>query len=819
MDFSTSNRRVLIFSLVYYPQYVAGAEVAMKEITDRIAGPDLFSSPKIAGSNGVEFDMITLRLDASLPKFERIGNVNVYRVGWATASPVGDTSRKLNKYAYLFTAFFKAVSLHRTRNYSAIWSMMVSYNTFAALFFKLTHPKVKFIFTLQDGDPIPYLKRRAMPLYPFFKMFFTRADHITAISNYLADWARHMGAKCPISVIPNAVDYELFSRPSPSSELATLKNKLNKKEGEVFLITTSRLVIKNAVADIISALQYLPANVKLLILGTGDELSNLRSMLNEKSPTSRSSLEAPPLKRGNPATESPFLKGVPRACREAGDLTDQVQFLGYVAHSDMPPYLQISDIFIRPSLSEGLGNSFLEAMASGIPVIGTPVGGIPDFLKDGETGLFCEVHNPKSIAQKVEKLIKDKESRDYIVRNARDLVREKYEWGKVAGEMGQIFREVGSLGIAPRDTCGAVRGPDGPSGPRREPVESGTSPKILIATGIYPPDIGGPAQYARNLFETWRKEGHEVKVAAYRLERAFPPLVRHFLYFLKVIRKGFNADMILVLDTWSAAVPTMFACAILRKKYILRTGGDFLWESYVERTGDLVLFRDFYQTCMSELNRKERLVFKLGGDSLRKAAAVIFSTDWQRKIFEGAYRLDPKKNFIVENYIGLHTNTDSQALPPANRSFVAGTRLLRWKNLELLKDAFARAQSIVKERHLEPIDLDTGKAVYDSFVEKIKNSYAVILVSLGDISPNMIFDTIRVGTPFILTRENGITDRVKDCALFVDPKDPKDIAEKIAWLADPKSREAQAQKVRAFSFTHTWEEIGKEIINIWKRNF
>ena len=105
----------------------------------------------------------------------------------------------------------------------------------------------------------------------------------------------------------------------------------------------------------------------------------------------------------------------------------------------MPPYLHISDIFVRPSLSEGLGNSFLEAMAAGIPVIATPVGGIPDFLVDGETGLFCEVNNPHSIAQKVEKLIKDRESRDYIIKNAREMVLQKYSWERVAGEMREVL--------------------------------------------------------------------------------------------------------------------------------------------------------------------------------------------------------------------------------------------------------------------------------------------------------------------------------------------------------------------------------------------
>ena len=334
--------------------------------------------------------------------------------------------------------------------------------------------------------------------------------------------------------------------------------------------------------------------------------------------------------------------------------------------------------------------------------------------------------------------------------------------------------------------------------------------RILIASGIYPPDIGGPAQYARNLYETWKKQGHQVKVAAYRWERIAPPLIRHFLYLTKVMRKGWNADLIFVLDTWSAAVPTMVACMLMGKKYVIRTGGDFLWETYVERTGDLVLFRDFYATRMAKLSRKERLVHSWGGAALRRAAALIFSTDWQKKAFEHAHGLYPAKDRIVENFCG----TRAQQVAPENRSFVAGTRSLKWKNGELLKEAFSDARVLVGQRGLEDIDLDTGKAVYDSFFEKIRRSYAVVLASLGDISPNMIFDAIRAGTPFILTKETGIADRVRECAIFVDPTDKKDIAEKIAWMADPTNRRAQAEKVRRFSWSHTWDEIANEIVAI-----
>ncbi|MEN9524461.1 MAG: hypothetical protein RL536_530 [Candidatus Parcubacteria bacterium] len=382
-------RRILIFSLVYYPRFVGGAEVAVKEITDRIPTDDF------------EFDMITMRTESL--KFERIGNINVHRIGFqwkgGTKSPV----LYILKYLYMPLALFKALNLHANKKYHAIWSIMANYSGAPALFFKLIHRRVRLILTLQEGDPLSHIRKRVGITYPFFKKLFKVSDSIQAISKYLAGWARNMGATCPISVVPNGVDFGLFSPEISIGEASELKSKLNKNVADVFLITTSRLVMKNAVADIISSLVYLPTQVKLLILGTGQLENEL------KVQTSKLKLE------------------------------DRVRFLGFVAHKDMPKYLHISDIFVRPSLSEGLGNSFLEAMAAGLPVIATPVGGIPDFLIEGETGLFCEVGNPHSIAQKVEKLIKDKESRDYIVSNAKKMVEEKYSWQKVAGEMKDIF--------------------------------------------------------------------------------------------------------------------------------------------------------------------------------------------------------------------------------------------------------------------------------------------------------------------------------------------------------------------------------------------
>jgi glycosyltransferase involved in cell wall biosynthesis len=361
--------------------------------------------------------------------------------------------------------------------------------------------------------------------------------------------------------------------------------------------------------------------------------------------------------------------------------------------------------------------------------------------------------------------------------------------------------------------------------------------KILIASGIYPPDIGSAAQYARNLYEVWKNETdgngqakNDVKVAAFRWERAFPPFIRHFLFFLKMIRKGWKADLILVLDTWSAAVPAMLACKLMGKKYILRTGGDQLWESYVERTGNMVLLRDFYQKASTEnlLSFKEKLIFKWSGNALRNASRVIFSTEWQKKIFESVYRLKSDKCRIVEDFWGPRDFLDTVTVAgeksenlsdSGTKVFVGGSRSMKWKNNDLLRKAFERAKDRIRERNLEnfgELELDMGKSMYDLFFEKIRRSYGVILVSLGDPSPAVILDAVRAGVPFIITKENGIAARLGNAAIQVDPLNEEEIAQKILYLADPKNHAQKTKEVRSIAFTHTWKQIAGEIIDIWK---
>lgn len=399
-------KKILIFSLAYYPDVVGGAEVAIKEITDRIS------------SGEIEFDMVTLRFDSTLPKFEKIGNVNVYRVGFACKKPKIEDLVKfpltLNKYLFPVIGYLKACELHKKNHYDATWAMMANYAGFAASFFKARFPEVGYLLTLQEGDPIEYIKHRVRFVAPIFKKIFTKADFVQTISHYLARFARSMDYKGELEVVPNAVDVAHFSQGYREDELVMLKKKVNKQTGDIFLITTSRLVKKNAVDDVIRALSLLDDKVKFLVLGVGPDEQALRTLARDLH------------------------------------IEHRVHFLGQVSHADMPKYLKISDIFIRPSRSEGLGNSFLEAMAAELPVLATQVGGIPDFLFDQEknpeqepTGYFCEVDNPESIAQQVKKIISDKGLRARVVLSAKKLVTEKYDWNLITKDMKErVFNKL-----------------------------------------------------------------------------------------------------------------------------------------------------------------------------------------------------------------------------------------------------------------------------------------------------------------------------------------------------------------------------------------
>lgn len=395
-------KKILIFSLNYYPHFIGGAEVAIKEITDRIPEEE------------IEFHMVTLRMDRMLPMDERIGNVTVHRIGPAVPSPtIADLKRfplHYNKHIYQFLAAWEANRLHQKHRFDGIWAMMAHSCGIPAALFKSWNPEVPYLLTLQEGDPPEHIERLAKPVWPLFKAGFTKADYLQPISTFLKEWGARMGFRGEDAVIPNGVSIAHFAKPVAEARIIEMRTELGKQEEEVALVTTSRLVHKNGIDNVIEALPLLPENVTFYIYGIGPDEAMLRALAEKLG------------------------------------VADRAKFMGQIGHADMPVMLRACDIFIRPSRSEGMGNSFVEAMAAGIPVIATQEGGIADFLFDRNlnpdkepTGWAVRKDAPEDIAAAVQDIIANPEQVQSVVRTAGDMVRERYDWERIAASMHELF--------------------------------------------------------------------------------------------------------------------------------------------------------------------------------------------------------------------------------------------------------------------------------------------------------------------------------------------------------------------------------------------
>ena len=369
---------MLVFAWFYLP-FVGGAELFLRAITQRLR--DRF-----------EFVIVTARLRRSLPAVESRDGVTVVRVGLGTAA---------DKFFYLAAAPLHALRLGRA---DLVHAVMVSGGAFAAAAY-LRLRRRPSLLTLQDGDSEEYVRRYLGPLFATYAPLHRRFDHVQAISSALAERAVRYGGPAPsVTVVPNGCDPHLFDEPEAAA-MAALRRRLD-LEGARVVVSVSRLVLKNGIDRLLRAFPAVLTAVPeaaLLLVGDGED---------------RVALE--------------------RIAQELG-IAPRVRFAGAVAHEHIGDYLRLAEVFARPSLSEGLGTAFLEAMACGVPIVGTRTGGIPDFLVDGRTGLFCDPARPETIANAIVRVLRDDVLAREMARAGRALVAQRYRWEAVAERIGALY--------------------------------------------------------------------------------------------------------------------------------------------------------------------------------------------------------------------------------------------------------------------------------------------------------------------------------------------------------------------------------------------
>ena len=121
------------------------------------------------------------------------------------------------------------------------------------------------------------------------------------------------------------------------------------------------------------------------------------------------------------------------------ELNDSVNFLGWISEKQRDKLLRETDIFVLPSYGEGMPMSILEAMSYSVPVVSTKVGGIPELVRDGETGFLVEPGDLDALYRKLKCLIQDKELREKFGEKARQFVAAKYNLKFITQQIEQIY--------------------------------------------------------------------------------------------------------------------------------------------------------------------------------------------------------------------------------------------------------------------------------------------------------------------------------------------------------------------------------------------
>jgi len=703
-------------------------------------------------SSEYRFTIITARFKRSWPRIEEQHGVRIIRVGFGLP-------RDADKYLYPFLAAWTTFCLQP----DLVHAVMESFAGIALVVYRFFCPATPTLLNLQSGSiDTPRVHAKAPE---FLLRWIHRAPQkIHAISRALADRARAYGAS-DVTVIPNGIDLEPFVRVRGTSKqpgLIVAVGRLHNDKGYDVLI--------KAFAQ---ALTREP-NLQLQIAGEGEERSMLEALIKT-------------------------LK-----------LEGHVTLLGQTNYHAIPTLIASAELFVTPSRAEGMGIVFVEAQAAGTAVIGTNIGGIPDVIENGVTGILVPSQNVEALAQAINHLMEDAQERARLVENAIHQL-DRFTWDRVVHDIKNIYEET---------------------------LIEVSHKRILICTGIYPPEIGGPSTVIATTVERLRQQGYQVYVITYgdpnpstssgnNIERVSRQgsIITRYLGFARAVRSNLIPGMTVVAtDVYSVGLPVRLALIGRHNRLLLRLGGEWRWERAVESQRFFGTLREFWSRSTHVwrdvlemwiygwvMGRAERMAVT---SRLLKEILTPLNQKWIHKIDiipNQAYAIDHRKR-----------STDPPHQPL--RLIYVG-RFVRVKNLlflaHVLRAAIVKSGQAIRCTFVGdgPVRAEVEKTlrdIPDMVFVGTKNSYEVasllvdadilVLPSLSDLYPNVVIEALAHGVPVLCTSEHGLSSDLGGVH-FLSPKDEEVWKREITSLMDPSRYEALRSTIhlpceQEFDFTN-----------------
>ncbi len=375
--------------------------------------------------------------------------------------------------------------------------------------------------------------------------------------------------------------------------------------------------------------------------------------------------------------------------------------------------------------------------------------------------------------------------------------------------------------------------------------------KVVIATGIFPPDVGGPATFAPMIAEAWSRMGHEVAVVTYsdkddgierpyrihRIPRALPAPIRYFNYFLRVRREAIGARAVFAQDPVAAGLPAWCAARLGRRKFILKFVGDFAWEhARVQERYDKTI-EEFHRD--RSVSARIMLLRFLQRFVARRAAKVIVPSRYLGDLLK-SWGVKEKRLRVIYNGVEKSDVSSQMSDVRSPHRIVTAGRLVPWKGFDTLISAMpevlekipdaslmiigdgpdeARLRSRAEALGLEDRINFTGRLKREEVSRAMRASGVFALVSSYEGFSHLLVEAFMAGAAVVASRAGGNTELVRDGenGLLVDPGDTRATAKTLLrflqdrGLAERCARQAK-EDARGFSIETQIEETTEAVL-------